>query len=169
MVNLVNFNNTIHFQIDAITDIRWSASELRSRIIQCAKILQQKFGVKEGDAIGVYSENRLEFSVVVFAAFCLGATVAPLNVTYTTRELHHALNLSRPKVLFVTKIVAQKAAEVVPKNRFVQNVVLLDDVGAAAANWKFNLLNDLVRQFPVSVSWILDGWMNNWLIEFDFS
>lgn len=112
-------------------------------------MLQQRFGVKEGDAIGIYSENRLEFPEVVFAAFCVGATVAPLNVTYTTRELSHALNLSRPKILFATKSVARIAAEVVPSNRFVQNVVLLDDLEAATVNSKFFLLNDLVKDFPV--------------------
>lgn len=60
------------------------------------------FGVKEGDVIGLYSENRLEFPVVIFAAFCLGATIAPINVTYTDRKwllICLVTNLSAKKVL----------------------------------------------------------------------
>lgn len=48
--------------------------------------LKEKYNVKEGDVIGLCSENRLEFPIIIFAIFCLGATVAPLNVTYTDRK-----------------------------------------------------------------------------------
>lgn len=56
------------------------------QVIRLAKSLSSEFGVKESDVIGLCSENRLEFPIVIFAAFCLGATVAPLNVTYTDRK-----------------------------------------------------------------------------------
>lgn len=49
------------------------------------KSLLKEFDVKEGDVIGICVENRFEFPLIVFAALCLGMTVAPLNVTYTDR------------------------------------------------------------------------------------
>lgn len=74
------------FQIDGVKDTRYTRLQVRQQVIRLVKSLSNVFGVKEGDVIGLCSENRLEFPVVVYAAFCLGATVAPLNVTYTDRK-----------------------------------------------------------------------------------
>lgn len=66
--------------------MKMTRTQVRLQVIRLAKSLSTVYGVKEGDVIGLCSENRLEFPVIVFAAFCLGATVAPLNVTYTERK-----------------------------------------------------------------------------------
>lgn len=58
-----------------------TVGELHLHSIRLAKSLQFD-GVVAGDVIGLCSENRAEFPVVLFAAFLLGATVAPLNTTY---------------------------------------------------------------------------------------
>lgn len=42
--------------------------------------------MKQGDVIGICSENRLEYPILAYATFCLGATIAPMNVTYTDRK-----------------------------------------------------------------------------------
>lgn len=55
-------------------------------MINLAKNLQQHFGIKSGDVISICSENRIEFGLTIYAAFLIGATVAPLNNTYTERE-----------------------------------------------------------------------------------
>lgn len=68
-----------------MSDRKYTRAEIRCQVIRLAKSLSTVYGIKEGDVIGIYCENRLEFPVIVFAAFCLGATVAPLNVTYTDR------------------------------------------------------------------------------------
>lgn len=58
------------------------ANELLVRAVRLAEVLRAAgFGV--GDVIGLSSENRLDFPVVVFAGVLLGATVAPINTTYT--------------------------------------------------------------------------------------
>lgn len=58
---------------------------MKRKTIELAECLKS-VGVQKGDVIGLCSENRLEFPVPLFAAFCLGITVAPLNLTYTERE-----------------------------------------------------------------------------------
>lgn len=55
--------------------------ELHLQSVRLANSLQFD-GIVAGDIIGLCSENRAEFPVVLFAAFLLGATVAPLNTTY---------------------------------------------------------------------------------------
>lgn len=39
--------------------------------------------VRVGDVVGIVSENRLEFPAALFASIFLGATVAPINLTYS--------------------------------------------------------------------------------------
>lgn len=58
-----------------------TVGELHLRSMRLAKSLRFD-GVGVGDVIGLCSENRAEFPVVLFAAFLVGATVAPLNTTY---------------------------------------------------------------------------------------
>lgn len=42
-------------------------------------------------------------------------------------EFDHAINLSRPKLIFASAGTAQRAINVSQKNAFVQNVILVDD------------------------------------------
>lgn len=73
-------------QIDGVSDTKLTRLQIRRQVIRLAKSLSHEFDIKEGDVIAICCENRLEYPVIVFAAFCLGATVAPLNVTYTDRK-----------------------------------------------------------------------------------
>lgn len=49
-------------------------------------VLRQVLNVKPHEVIGLCSENRIEFSITMYAAFALNAIVAPLNTTYTERK-----------------------------------------------------------------------------------
>lgn len=142
----------IRLQIDGVTGRKISASQLRSEIIQCAKALQLQFDVKEGDVVGILVENRLEFPVILFAVLCLGATAAPMNVTYTARELLHALHLSRPRIIFTSRLVQQRVSEILPTTSFVEAVVSLDNVSSSQNCDRLTLLSDLLKQIPVSAS-----------------
>lgn len=74
-----------HSQIDGVTNATITRQQFRIQVIRLVKSLLKEFDVNEGDVIGICLENRFEFPLIVFAAFCLGMTVAPLNVTYTDR------------------------------------------------------------------------------------
>lgn len=62
-----------------------TAMELRDRSIQLAQCLIAA-GITPGDRIGICAENRFEFAYVLFGTLIVGATLAPMNVTYTERE-----------------------------------------------------------------------------------
>lgn len=72
----------IPFQIDGITTEEFSYSQLKARSLRYAECLLAE-GVGEGDAVGLCSENRIDFTCVLFGSMYLGATVAPLNLTYS--------------------------------------------------------------------------------------
>lgn len=63
-----------------------TAKELADRSIRVAQCLIN-LDIQPGDKIGVCSENRLEFAYLICATLCIGATFAPMNITYSERKL----------------------------------------------------------------------------------
>lgn len=111
--------------VDGVYSSELRYLELLEKAVCLADALRSEIGVRSGDVVGIISENRLEFPVSLFAAFLLGATVAPINLTYTEREFDHALNLSKPKILFVSPYSAERAIKAARRNmNFVKQVFL---------------------------------------------
>ncbi len=68
-------------QTHGITSLKKTYRELAEQTIEIAKCFHNA-GLKKGDCIGIYSENRHEYVIILFASFYLGITAAPINVTY---------------------------------------------------------------------------------------
>lgn len=43
-------------------------------------------------------------------------------------EIHHAVNLSRPKIIFVTKPNLEKVAKINKQNKFIERIILIDNI-----------------------------------------
>lgn len=56
--------------------------ELLNCANQCVQYLKG-FDLSKEDIIAISCENRFEFVVITFATFLLGATLLPINITYT--------------------------------------------------------------------------------------
>lgn len=110
--------------IDAVSNTEYTAKFMYDSIVRLAQILQ-KLGLKKNDVIGLSSENSVNFAIAMFAGFAVGATVAPLNVTYSEREVDHAINLSHPKLIFASQITVDRIAKVAKSNKFVKGVIAL--------------------------------------------
>lgn len=110
--------------IDAVSGTEYKANFMYDSIVRLAHILQ-KLGVKHNDVVGLSSENSVGFAIAMFAGFAVGATVAPLNVTYSDREVDHAINLSKPKVIFASKMTVDRVAKVAKNNKFVKAIIAL--------------------------------------------
>ncbi|KAH8264099.1 hypothetical protein KR038_002939 [Drosophila bunnanda] len=127
--------------VDAVKGVEYSASFMHKSIVRLAHILQ-KLGVKQNDVIGLSSENSVTFALAMFAGFAVGATVAPLNVTYSDREVDHAINLSKPKIIFASKLTLDKVAKVASKNNFVKGIIA---ISGSSKNFKnIYALNELM-------------------------
>lgn len=109
-----------------ITGEEVTARQLLSESYAVAKSLK-KLGIKKGDVISLVSENRFEFTYVLFGSLLLDVTIAPINLTYSEREMIHALNLSKPKILFASPFASDKVVEVAKSLNFVSKVILFDD------------------------------------------
>ncbi|GJQ65613.1 hypothetical protein Trydic_g10865, partial [Trypoxylus dichotomus] len=57
------------------------------------------------DVISICSENSNNFFVPVISALYLGMISAPINHAYSEGELLHAINITKPKVIFCSKAV----------------------------------------------------------------
>ncbi len=83
------------------SDLSLSFLDLNERVNSLANALVKR-GVEQGDRLAVLSENRLEYIVIYFAAAKIGAIVCALNWRLRSVELGHCIELTEPKVLFVS-------------------------------------------------------------------
>ncbi|KAH8363544.1 hypothetical protein KR084_011430 [Drosophila pseudotakahashii] len=128
--------------VDAVNGVEYAASFMHKSIVRLAYILQ-KLGVKQNDVVGLSSENSVNFAIAMFAGFAVGATVAPLNVTYSDREVDHAINLSKPKIIFASKITIDRVAKAASNNKFVKGIIAFGGSSKKFKNvYDFNELMD---------------------------
>ncbi|MFG2730532.1 class I adenylate-forming enzyme family protein [Streptomyces canus] len=86
----------------AVCDGRQSLTnaQLRTRVRGAARHLQD-LGIGSGDVVALKLRNRVEFVVVLFAAWRLGATVTPVNPSLTDVEVARQLHDSGARLLVV--------------------------------------------------------------------
>jgi malonyl-CoA/methylmalonyl-CoA synthetase len=72
----------------AVNDVTYAA--LHTGSLRVAQRLAER-GLRRGDRIALYCENRIGFVYAYLAALRLGAIVVPVNVLYRAAELEHVL------------------------------------------------------------------------------
>ena len=76
-----------------------------------------KAGVKPGDRVVIYSENRIEWYVSAAAVFLVGAVAVPLYATASIEQQNYIVNDSKPVFAFVSKLALyEKIADYAEKN-----------------------------------------------------
>jgi fatty-acyl-CoA synthase len=61
-------------------NIEWSYFEFNNRTNLIANYLTEKFNLKKGDRVAVYSKNRAEYVSLFFACAKSGLILVPLNL-----------------------------------------------------------------------------------------
>lgn len=112
--------------VNGLTDEKLTANQLVTRSIDVAKALLVA-GIKPGDVVSVISENRFEFPYILFASIFLNCTCAPINATYSEKELNHAFSLSKPKFIFASNATIDKVHSVVKSLSYVKRLILIDN------------------------------------------
>lgn len=103
-----------------------SARELLDRSIEITKALIAH-GVAQGDVVSIISENRFELVYVLFGTIFLNCTLAPLNHTYSKREIAHALNLSKPNFIFTGGSTAETIVKIANELKFLKKIIFFDN------------------------------------------
>ncbi|KQW11767.1 AMP-binding protein [Streptomyces sp. Root369] len=86
-------------------------TQLLNRVRMAARQLQD-LGIGPGDVVALQLTNRVEFVVLLFAAWRLGATVTPVNPSMTDVEVGRQLKDSGARLLVVEDGTAVMAHEV---------------------------------------------------------
>ena len=69
---------------------RYTYSQLRREVDRCARGLLA-LGVTKGDRVGIWSPNRVEWTITQFATAKIGAILVNINPSYRLHELEYAL------------------------------------------------------------------------------
>jgi fatty-acyl-CoA synthase len=85
--------------IDSETQQRFTYRTLNLRAAALAAVLQQEYGVKQGQRVAILALNSPEYLDAFFACALLGAILVPLNRRLTVRELTTILSDCEPRLL----------------------------------------------------------------------
>lgn len=72
-------------------------------------------GIKPGSRIATISHNHLNTVIQYFAAWCLGATVVPVNISEEPDRIEYILTSSHTKLAFINNQYYEKFSEVLHK------------------------------------------------------
>jgi len=99
--------------------------KLGRRVVSISSVLIN-LGVRKGDRVAIFSENRPEWVAAYFGIISCGGAILPLDVKLSDPEVEFILNDSRAKCVFVSAkylAVIDRLQSVLPH---LANIILLD-------------------------------------------
>lgn len=106
--------NFITFYPDSGDKITLTYTEFSEKVYKTANLLKAK-GISPGDRISTISHNHINTVIQYFAAWCLGATVVPVNVSEEPERIEYILKSSHTKLAFINGQYYDKFKEVLSK------------------------------------------------------
>jgi long-chain acyl-CoA synthetase len=91
-------------------------------------------GVRQGDRIGLISENRSEWVISYLAATCVGAVIVPFDILLKKEELASVARASGARMVFTSSEYLAKVSAVCSEIGGTGKLVLFDEPGAASAS-----------------------------------
>lgn len=94
--------------LDALTDYKGATLQFRdvARKIEKLHILFENSGIKKGDKIAMCGRNSSAWACAFLATLTYGAVAVPILHEFTPEQIHHIVNHSEAKLLFVGDVVA---------------------------------------------------------------
>lgn len=107
------------------TDISWN--ELNDLIHKLSFFLMD-LGIKKGDKIALFAENRYEWWVADLAILSVGAITVPIYATNSPEEAAHAIEDSESVCCFVsTEDILNRVLREKKKLRKLKNIIIFDE------------------------------------------
>ncbi|MFA7116999.1 MAG: AMP-binding protein [Bacteroidales bacterium] len=123
-----------------------------ARKIEKLHIIYQESGIKPGDKIAICSRNQVNWGVVFLATMTYGAIPVPLLHDFNPTNIHHLVNHSESRVLFVGANIWENIDESQMPN--LDAIIRLDDFTLVHCNniiikKSIEVLNELFgKKFP---------------------
>jgi fatty-acyl-CoA synthase len=88
--------------VDAAQDVRLTYGQLDAEVDRVARGLLAA-GLQQGDRVGIWSPNRIEWTLVQLATARIGVVLVTINPAYRTSELVYALDQSGCRLLVAAR------------------------------------------------------------------
>ena len=118
---------------DALTDYKGATLQYHdvARKIEKLHILFEHSGVEKGDRIALCGRNSTQWAVAFLATLTYGATAVPILHEFTAEQIHHIVNHSEAKILFVGDVVATQIDATAMPN--LEGIINLPDYSLAVS------------------------------------
>jgi long-chain acyl-CoA synthetase len=103
-------------------------------------------GLRTHDRVAIISENRLEWTVVDYAALCAGATTVPIYPTLSARQFEVLLRNCEPTIVFVSTPELLKKLFSTESGASIRYIVIFDSETQAPGVMRLDTLYDMGRQ-----------------------
>ena len=133
MEEIKSFNQCIedsikkNWDLDALTDYKGATLQSHdvARKIEKLHILFENSGIQKGDKIALCGRNMSHWAVAFLATLTYGAVAVPVLHEFTADQIHHIVNHSEARLLFVGDVVA---GEITPdKMPALEGIINLPD------------------------------------------
>ncbi len=98
-----------------------------------------RLGVRKGTHVAVMTSNIEAFPLCWLALAKLGATIAPVNIAYTSREVAHALTLSESRYLLIEDTFLPIYEELQDIGIPAENVLVVGEHNGPYRSWEAEL------------------------------
>lgn len=109
------------------TQLEWSYSEFNQRSNTLANYFVDELKISKGERIAVYSKNRAEYVLLLFACIKSGAILVPLNFRLTPRELDILIHDAEPKLFiyeseYKTEVEKLETLSGIPTKKTIEEI-----------------------------------------------
>ena len=114
-----------YWNLDALTDYKGATLQYQdvARKIEKLHIMFENGGVKKGDRIALCGRNMSNWAVAFLATLTYGAIAVPVLHEFTADQIHHIVNHSEARLLFVGDVVAKQIVpDQMPKLEGIINI-----------------------------------------------
>jgi len=96
--------------------------------IRTAALALIELGVREGDMVGIFSQNRPEWAITDFGILCAKAVTVPIYATNTAKQAEYIVNDAQIKIIFVgDREQYEKVVSFAGSCSYLTKIVVFDD------------------------------------------
>jgi long-chain acyl-CoA synthetase len=99
--------------------------EFQEKTYKCANMLAT-LGVKKGDFVGVQMTNSIEFVLIMYGCYHIGAISTPLISLWKAREVDEAINRAKIETIIIKSSI-KSSVKKASKNSLIKNIILIGD------------------------------------------
>jgi len=109
-----------------------SSAELYRDVVGVARALQS-WGIRKGDRVAIFSENRPEWTITDFAALTIGAVTVPIYATQTAEQSLFILKDSGARAIAVSTQAQLEKILAIRHETLLERILMMDAVETADA------------------------------------